>query len=257
MQASSGAATEKAVEAKPSAPSHALRAKRRRPCPAPDRPDERSPAQEEEVSNRALNMLVRVRTCFVATLSGSPGAALAICSSPNGQQRPFCSPDLCPSPRWCGSLASTNNSPVVAPAVLNMLMVGACLPYGLTALSSMTCVMAKQPCYMSLHWMRHPHPRACERLSLGCTPFWQRQLCTMALKDVLLRGGKASCCCTHSRGPPLEGRLVHVGTRCCLPNSAGARRHTGRGAPWAPAAVEGHPSRRQVGRPTTWQPGKF
>ena len=107
VQVSSGAATEKAVEAKPSAPSHALRAKRRRPCPAPDRPDERSPAQEEEVSNRALNMLVRVRTCFVATLSGSPGAALAICSSPNGQQQPFCSPDLCPSPRWCGSLAST------------------------------------------------------------------------------------------------------------------------------------------------------
>lgn len=96
VQASSGVATEQGVQAKPSAPSHTLRAKRGRPCRVPDRPVERNTAQDEEVSSRALNMLVRVRTCSVLTLSGSPGAASAICSMPNGQQRPCCSSCISP-----------------------------------------------------------------------------------------------------------------------------------------------------------------
>ena len=66
MQASSDVATEQGMEAKPAAPSHTLQTKRRRPSTAPDHPMKRSPAQEDEVSNRALNMLVRVRTCSIS-----------------------------------------------------------------------------------------------------------------------------------------------------------------------------------------------
>ena len=75
VQALSSAATEQGVEAKPAAPSHTLRAKQRRPCQVPDPPVQRSSAQEGEVSNRALNMLVRVRNCSVLILSANPGAA--------------------------------------------------------------------------------------------------------------------------------------------------------------------------------------